>query len=74
KTFIVTGHTDNVGNDAYNQTLSEKRAESVVQYLIEKGIDSKRLVSQGMGSSQPTETNATEWGRSQNRRIEVSVQ
>jgi outer membrane protein OmpA-like peptidoglycan-associated protein len=45
-----------------------------VQYLIEKGIDSKRLVSQGMGSSQPTETNATEWGRSQNRRIEVSVQ
>lgn len=74
KVFTITGHTDNVGNEAYNLELSQKRADSVVQYLIEKGIDPSRLVSKGMGSSQPTESNDTEWGRAKNRRIEVSAQ
>ena len=74
KVFTITGHTDNVGNEAYNLELSQKRADSVVQYLIEKGIAPTRLVSKGMGSSQPTESNDTEWGRAKNRRIEVSAQ
>jgi outer membrane protein OmpA-like peptidoglycan-associated protein len=74
KTFTIIGHTDNLGNEAYNLALSKKRAESVVKYLIEKGIKPSRLISKGMGSSQPSESNATEWGRAKNRRIEVSAQ
>jgi outer membrane protein OmpA-like peptidoglycan-associated protein len=74
KTFTIIGHTDNLGNEAYNLALSKKRAESVVKYLIEKGIEPSRLISKGMGSSQPSESNATEWGRAKNRRIEVSAQ
>lgn len=73
KQYTITGHTDNVGNEAYNVELSKKRAQSVVQYLIEQGIDPNILHSQGMGSSQPIESNRTDWGRAQNRRIEVSV-
>lgn len=73
KQYTITGHTDNIGNEAYNVTLSKKRAESVVHYLVQQGINPNILHSKGMGSQQPIESNDSEWGRAQNRRIEVSV-
>ncbi len=71
--FTISGHTDNVGNEAYNLQLSQQRADSVVHYLIQHGVEPSRLQSQGMGSSRPIESNQTEWGRAQNRRIEISL-
>ena len=69
----INGHTDNVGNDASNQLLSENRAKSVYDYLIKQKIDAKRLKYKGFGKSQPIDTNATESGRQQNRRTEFEV-
>jgi len=71
--ILVGGHTDNVGNTANNQTLSENRAKSVMNYLIEKGIASTRLSSKGYGSSKPINTNDTEAGRANNRRTEIEI-
>lgn len=73
KHFVIVGHTDNQGNEAYNLRLSEQRAQSVMQYLILQGIDPERLQSIGMGSTEPIESNHTEWGRAKNRRIEVRL-
>jgi outer membrane protein OmpA-like peptidoglycan-associated protein len=67
----VYGHTDNVGNDVANQTLSEQRAASVKSYLESKGITSARIESKGMGSSKPVADNATVQGKAQNRRVEI---
>jgi outer membrane protein OmpA-like peptidoglycan-associated protein len=67
----VYGHTDNVGNDAANQTLSEQRATSVKSYLESKGITSARIESKGMGSSKPVADNTTAQGKAQNRRVEI---
>jgi outer membrane protein OmpA-like peptidoglycan-associated protein len=74
KSFVVLeGHTDNVGNDAYNQKLSERRAGSVKQYLIKKfGIEDSRLRAAGFGKSRPIVSNDTESGRQNNRRVEAS--
>ncbi|HYF68835.1 MAG TPA: OmpA family protein [Ohtaekwangia sp.] len=69
----IGGHTDNSGSREYNLQLSEKRARSVYQYLIEKGIDEKRLALRGYGQDRPVENNDTEEGRQQNRRIEFKV-
>jgi len=69
----ISGHTDNVGNDQYNQVLSEKRARSVVDYLAAKGIHVDRLSYKGYGSSIPIATNDTEEGRSGNRRTELRI-
>lgn len=69
--FSVEGHTDNVGGDAFNQTLSEKRAASVVKYLTAAGIDASRLGSKGLGLSKPFAANDSEAGRAQNRRVEL---
>jgi outer membrane protein OmpA-like peptidoglycan-associated protein len=69
--FTIEGHTDNVGSEAHNQTLSEKRALSVKAYLVNAGVDAKRLATQGFGSSHPVASNDTALGRSQNRRVEV---
>lgn len=69
----VSGHTDNVGIKEYNDDLSMKRAKSVVDYLIYKGINTERLQSIGYGSSVPTHSNDTEYGRQQNRRIEIKI-
>jgi len=69
--FAIEGHTDNVGGDAHNQTLSEKRALSVKAYLVNAGVDAKRLTTQGFGASHPVASNDTALGRSQNRRVEV---
>jgi outer membrane protein OmpA-like peptidoglycan-associated protein/Tol biopolymer transport system component len=69
----IGGHTDNVGTVSDNQKLSEARAKSVVQYLVNKGIESKRLTAKGYGSGKPIADNATELGRTRNRRTEIKV-
>lgn len=69
----IIGHTDNVGTAANNLTLSKNRAAAVSKYLVEKGIDSKRINSKGLGESKPIATNDTDQGRQRNRRTEVVV-
>jgi outer membrane protein OmpA-like peptidoglycan-associated protein len=69
----IQGHTDSKGSDAYNQSLSERRAYAVSYYLNEKGIASKRLLIKGFGESLPKYTNDTEEGRAQNRRVEFVI-
>ena len=68
----IVGHTDSSGSDAYNQGLSERRAASVKNFLIERGVDANIITTSGMGESQPAASNATAEGRAQNRRVEVS--
>ncbi|HEX8060008.1 MAG TPA: OmpA family protein, partial [Cyclobacteriaceae bacterium] len=69
----VSGHTDNVGPDAYNLNLSKKRAESVTRYLIEKGISPDRITTTSYGESRPVESNETPEGRRKNRRVEFTI-
>ncbi len=69
----VIGHTDNVGSDAYNQVLSERRAQSVVNYLSDHGVARARLEAVGRGETQPRATNATAAGRQLNRRVEILI-
>ncbi|MBL7803420.1 MAG: PD40 domain-containing protein [Saprospiraceae bacterium] len=69
----ISGHTDHVGDDRSNLTLSENRAKSVYNYLIAKGIDAQRLRFKGFGESQPVAPNDTDEGRAQNRRTEFVV-
>ena len=71
--LTIDGHTDFVGNDAYNQTLSEQRAASVRSYLISKGISESRLTSFGYGESRPVADNNTATGRAKNRRVEMTL-
>ncbi len=68
---IATGHTDNVGTDAYNQKLSERRAAAVKAYLASKGIPSSKITTIGKGESQPVATNKTKEGRQKNRRVDI---
>jgi outer membrane protein OmpA-like peptidoglycan-associated protein len=72
-TAEVSGHTDNIGSDSYNLELSKKRAESVVVYLIVKGVPRARLSAKGYGSEKPIADNATEEGRALNRRTEFHI-
>lgn len=69
----VVGHTDSSGPDAYNQQLSERRAESVSRYLEQRGVPPQRLRSEGRGETEPRESNATAAGRQLNRRVEIFV-
>ena len=69
----VDGHTDNVGNDDYNQALSERRAEAVRGYLVQQGIPTTAIAAQGYGESQPVASNDIPAGRQQNRRVELVV-
>ncbi|HVH43185.1 MAG TPA: OmpA family protein, partial [Labilithrix sp.] len=73
KKIRVEGHTDNVGKAAYNKTLSQKRAASVMKWLTDKGIDKKRLVAQGYGQEQPVDSNETDAGRANNRRVAFTI-
>lgn len=70
----IEGHTDSVGSDAYNQRLSERRAQSVQQYLEGRGIESSRMSASGQGESQPIDTNDTAEGRARNRRVELTAE
>jgi outer membrane protein OmpA-like peptidoglycan-associated protein len=69
----ISGHTDNSGNEQYNQQLSLKRAQSVSDYLVKKGIAAVRLQQKGYGSQKPVKDNVTEEGRQANRRIEFRI-
>jgi outer membrane protein OmpA-like peptidoglycan-associated protein len=69
----IQGHTDNVGSNASNQTLSEQRAKVVYDYLIQQGIASNRLTYKGFGATQPIAENQTEDGKRQNRRTAFMI-
>ncbi|WBO83352.1 OmpA family protein [Hymenobacter yonginensis] len=69
----ISGHTDNVGNAAYNKDLSQRRAKAVVDYLVAKGVAKDRLTFAGYGDTQPVALNTTKAGRQQNRRTEFKV-
>ena len=69
----VGAHTDNVGSDSYNQGLSQRRASSIRNYLISKGIDGDRILAKGYGETKPVGDNNTEIGKAQNRRVEITV-
>lgn len=69
----ISGHTDNIGTSEYNLSLSNNRAKSVYDYLVEKGISAERLSFKGYGESQPLSTNETESGKSENRRTEIKI-
>lgn len=69
----IYGHTDSTGSDSYNQTLSERRAQSVADYLVMRGIDRVRLATRGFGESQPIADNGTDAGRAANRRVELRI-
>ena len=74
KTYVdVMGHTDSTGSDAYNQTLSERRASAVADYLSIRGVQSARLATRGYGESQPKASNLDPAGRSANRRVEIRL-
>ncbi len=69
----ISAHTDRIGSYEYNINLSKRRAQAVVDYLINKGIDSKRLIAKGYGFTKPVATNSTEEGRQLNRRVEFKI-
>ena len=71
--LLIVGHTDNVGDDAYNQRLSERRANSAAAYLAAQGVARTRLATSGKGEAEPVTTNDSEAGRQQNRRVEVAI-
>lgn len=73
KSVSIEGHTDNQGKPDYNQKLSEDRANSVMAYLVKKGIDQGRLSAKGFGLTKPLATNETEEGRQRNRRVEFKI-
>ena len=69
----VEGHTDSIGGDEFNQRLSEKRANSVRDYLVDSGISMDGIIARGFGKTQPVADNATSEGRKLNRRVEMIV-
>lgn len=71
--LIIVGHTDSSGSDAYNEKLSERRANAALGYLVGQGIASSRMHATGRGEWEPLATNETEAGRQANRRIEVAI-
>jgi OOP family OmpA-OmpF porin len=74
ETLSIVGHTDSTGPEAYNQGLSERRAQSVADYLAAQGVDSSRMTTSGMGETSPIADNSTREGRAQNRRVEIQTQ
>ena len=71
--ILVVGHTDSVGSEAYNMTLSKNRAYAVTNYLIDKGLSSGRFTTNWFGESQPMYDNSTVDGRARNRRVNVAI-
>lgn len=72
-TWEIGGHTDGIGSDSYNKNLSKQRAQSVVDYLLNKGVGRNKLNIVGYGKDNPIATNETVEGRSMNRRVEIKV-
>lgn len=73
ETIIAVGYTDSTGPAAYNLKLSERRANSVKEYLVSRGIAADRIYTEGKGEADPIATNATREGRAQNRRVEIEI-
>jgi outer membrane protein OmpA-like peptidoglycan-associated protein len=73
RSILIEGHTDNSGDKAYNQSLSERRAKAVRDVLVAQGINSQRLITKGFGETRPVGSNATKQGRQQNRRVEIII-
>jgi len=73
-TIAIGGHTDSVGSQSYNQSLSENRASSVANYLSSQGVSGNRLNARGYGESSPIASNATTTGKAQNRRVELRIE
>ena len=71
--LLIVGHTDDVGSESFNQTLSEKRARAVSSYLASLDVSGSRLKTEGKGEIQPSTSNDTEDNRSQNRRVEIAI-
>ncbi len=71
--LLIVGHTDNVGSAEYNQRLSERRAVAAANYLASLGVARSRLQATGRAFYEPVATNDTEWGRQQNRRVEIAI-
>jgi len=71
--LLIVGHTDNVGDDSYNQSLSQRRANSAAAYLSAQGVARTRLSATGKGEAEPVTTNESDAGRQQNRRVEVAI-
>lgn len=71
--ILIVGHTDSQGSDSYNQSLSERRAQSAGDYLSQEGLSSTRLQIAGKGETEPVATNETTDGRTQNRRVEIAI-
>ena len=71
--ILIVGHTDSQGDDAYNMSLSQRRANSASAYLQSQGVPSTRISTSGRGEAEPVASNDTEAGRSQNRRVEVAI-
>jgi outer membrane protein OmpA-like peptidoglycan-associated protein len=71
--LLIVGHTDSVGTDSYNQSLSERRARATAAYLASQGVASARLRTSGRGETEPVESNSTDAGRQKNRRVEVAI-
>jgi outer membrane protein OmpA-like peptidoglycan-associated protein len=71
--LLIVGHTDAVGSDSYNYTLSEKRARSTAAYLANQGVSAARLQTVGRGETEPLASNDDETGRQKNRRVEVAI-
>jgi outer membrane protein OmpA-like peptidoglycan-associated protein len=69
----ISGHTDNVGSESYNLTLSSQRAEAVAEYFLDKGITPEQVTFAGFGSAQPIATNETIEGKRKNRRVEIRI-
>jgi outer membrane protein OmpA-like peptidoglycan-associated protein len=69
--IVIQGHTDSTGSETHNQDLSERRAESVRNYLISRGVDAQRMAAVGFGEGEPVATNDTATGRQQNRRVDL---
>lgn len=70
---VIQGHTDSTGSEQHNQALSERRAQAVENYLIGRGVDRARMTSVGYGETLPVASNDTEWGRQQNRRVDILI-
>ena len=73
ETVVITGHTDNSGTEAYNSSLSLRRASAVVKYLVDRGLEARRFIKRGMGSRYPIVSNDTEENRAKNRRVEFKI-
>jgi outer membrane protein OmpA-like peptidoglycan-associated protein len=71
--LLIVGHTDALGSTAYNQALSERRANAAATYLISQGVAGSRIATRGLGETEPVATNDTEAGRQANRRVEVAI-